>query len=42
LLKAIAANPGNYLEKKNLDITTRAGRETTMFAVHRLARTSPQ
>ena len=42
LLTAIAANPGNYLERKNLDMTTRAGRETTMFAVHRLARTSPQ
>jgi soluble lytic murein transglycosylase len=42
LLKAIATNPGGYLDKKNLDVKTRAGRETTMFAVHRLARASPQ
>ena len=42
LLAAIAANPAGYLEKKTFDAKTRAGRETAMFAVHRLARNSPQ
>jgi soluble lytic murein transglycosylase len=41
-LTAIASNPGGFLEKKSFDFKTRAGRETTMFAVYRLARTSPQ
>jgi soluble lytic murein transglycosylase len=41
-LTAIASNPGGFLEKKGFDFKTRAGRETTMFAVYRLARTSPQ
>jgi soluble lytic murein transglycosylase len=42
VLKAVAANPAAYLEKKTFDVKSRAGRETTMFAVHRLARNSPQ
>jgi soluble lytic murein transglycosylase len=42
LLKTVAANPAAYLEKKNFDTKSRAGRETAMFAVHRLARNSPQ
>jgi soluble lytic murein transglycosylase len=40
-LGMIAANPGGYLERRHLDHKSRAGRETTMFAVHRLARISP-
>ncbi|MFN7085162.1 MAG: transglycosylase SLT domain-containing protein [Burkholderiales bacterium] len=40
-LSAIASNPAAYLERRHLDFKSRAGRETTMFAVHRLARTSP-
>ena len=42
LLTAIAANPGNFLDRKGFEVKTRAGRETAMFAVHRLARSSPQ
>jgi soluble lytic murein transglycosylase len=42
ILTAIAANPGGYLERKAFDVKSRAARETAMFAVHRLARTSPQ
>lgn len=42
LLVAIASNPRSYLEKKTLDFKRRAGRETTMFAVYRLARSAPQ
>lgn len=42
VLTAVAANPAGYLEKKNFDAKSRAGRETAMFAVHRLARNSPQ
>ena len=42
LLTAIATNPAGYLDKKNFDVKSRAGREVAMFAVHRLARTSPQ
>lgn len=42
LLGSIATNPRGYLEKKKLDFKTRAGREATMFAVHRLARSAPQ
>jgi soluble lytic murein transglycosylase len=41
LLTSIASNPRGYLEKKSFDFRSRAGRETTMFAVHRLARSSP-
>ena len=40
-LAAIASNPRGYLEKKHFDFKSRAGRETTMFAVHRLARSAP-
>jgi soluble lytic murein transglycosylase len=42
VLTTIASNPGGFLEKKSFDFKTRAGRETAMFAVHRLARTSPR
>jgi soluble lytic murein transglycosylase len=41
-LAAIAVNAQAFLDKKAPDLGTRAGRETLMFAVHRLARTSPQ
>jgi len=41
LLVAVSSNPRAYLERKSLDFKTRAGRETTMFAVHRLARSAP-
>lgn len=41
LLNAISSNPASYLERRNFDFQRRAGRETTMFAVYRLARTSP-
>ena len=41
-LESVFSNPAGYLEQKNLSHRTRAGRETAMFAVHRLARTSPQ
>lgn len=41
LLSSISSNPAGYLERRNFDFRRRAGRETTMFAVHRLARTSP-
>jgi soluble lytic murein transglycosylase len=40
-LRAVAANPAGYLERRNLDFKSRAGRETVIFAAHRLARTSP-
>ena len=40
-LSKIAINPQAYLERKKFDLKTRAGRETVMFAVHRLARTAP-
>ncbi|MBI3068258.1 MAG: transglycosylase, partial [Betaproteobacteria bacterium] len=42
VLEAIASNPTRYLDKRAFDLGSRAGRETVMFAVHRLARTSPQ
>lgn len=42
VLAAVASNPRGYLDRKVLDFKTRAGRETAMFAVYRLARTSPQ
>src|SRR3990172_7048982 len=41
-LSGIAVNPRAYLDRGTLNPKTRAGRETVMFAVHRLARTSPQ
>ncbi len=40
LLSSISSNPAGYLAKRNFDFRSRAGRETTMFAVYRLARTS--
>ncbi|MGQ0751866.1 MAG: transglycosylase SLT domain-containing protein [Betaproteobacteria bacterium] len=42
LLGAISANPRAFLDRKSFDFKNRAGRETVMFAVHRLARSSPQ
>ena len=41
-LEAVSVNPAGYLERKKLDYKLRATRETVMFAVHRLARTSAQ
>ncbi len=41
VLEGISSNPGGYLERKTLNLKTRAGREAVLFAVHRLARTSP-
>jgi soluble lytic murein transglycosylase len=41
LLTTISSNPAAYLDKQNFELKSRAGRETAMFAVHRLARTSP-
>jgi len=41
-LEAVFSDPAKYLEQKNLNLKHRAVRETLMFAVHRLARTSPQ
>ena len=40
-LAAIAVNPQAYLDRGNFNLKSRAGRETVMFAVHRLARTAP-
>src|SRR3954468_14711270 len=37
----IAVNPQAYLERRNYNLQTRGGRETVMYAVHRLARTAP-
>ena len=37
----IAVNAQRFLDRKAFNLRTRAGRETVMFAVHRLARTSP-
>jgi soluble lytic murein transglycosylase len=42
LLESVAANPAAYLERAHFSLKTRAGRETVLFAVHRLARTSAQ
>jgi soluble lytic murein transglycosylase len=43
LLQGIASNPGGYLERPQaFNLKSRAGREAVLFAVHRLARTSPQ
>ena len=41
-LSLIFSNPAGYLEKQQLDPRTRGGRETVMFAVARLGRSSPQ
>jgi soluble lytic murein transglycosylase len=41
MLSRIAVNPQAYLDRKAFNLKTRAGRETVMFAVHRLARTAP-
>ena len=38
---AIAVNAQRFLDKKAFNLKTRDGRETVMFAVHRLARTAP-
>lgn len=38
---AIAVNPQAYLERKNFNLKSRAGRESVMYAVQRLARTAP-
>jgi soluble lytic murein transglycosylase len=43
LLENVASNPAGYLEKvQSPNLKSRAARETVLFAVHRLARTSPQ
>jgi soluble lytic murein transglycosylase len=41
-LTLITSNPAGFLEKQRFELGTRAGRETVMYAAHRLARTSPQ
>jgi len=41
-LAAISGNPSAHLNDLRSDLKSRAARETTMFAVYRLARTSPQ
>jgi len=41
-LTAILGNPSAQLSDNRADFKTRGGREATMFAVYRLARTSPQ
>jgi len=41
-LTAISGNPGAYLNNLRSDHKSRGARETTMFAVYRLARSSPQ
>ena len=41
-LTLITSNPAGYLEKQQFDLKSRTGRETAMYAAHRLARTSPQ
>ena len=40
-LSGIAVNAQAYLDKKKFNFKTRAGRETVLFAAHRLARTAP-
>jgi soluble lytic murein transglycosylase len=40
-LERAASNPAGYLERQSHNLKTRAGRETVMFAVHRLARVAP-
>ncbi len=41
-LSAIYSNPAGYLGRSHGSLNSRGARETTMFAVYRLARTSPQ
>lgn len=41
-LSRIAVNPQAYLDRKAFDLKSRAGRETLIYAVQRLARTTPQ
>ena len=41
VLESVATNPAGYLDKQKFHLKSRAGRETVLFAVHRLARTSP-
>jgi len=41
ILEAARANPAGYLERRQFSLKYRGGRETVMFAAHRLARTSP-
>ena len=40
-LSAISGNPAAYLGNSRVDMKSRGGREAMMFAVYRLARTSP-
>lgn len=42
VLASISGNPSAYLNEPRSELRTRAARETVMFAVHRLARSSPQ
>ncbi len=42
LLSAISGNPAGHLNNTKVELKTRGGREAAMFAVYRLARTSPQ
>ena len=42
VLESISTNAAGYLERQKFNLKTRAGRETVIFAVHRLARTSAQ
>ncbi len=41
-LTLITSNPAGFLEKQQFDLGFRAGRETAMYAAHRLARSAPQ
>ncbi len=41
VLSGVAVNPQAYLDRKTFNLKSRAGRETVMYAVHRLARTAP-
>jgi len=42
VLTSISGNPAAYLNDLRTDLKSRASRETAIFAVHRLARSSPQ
>jgi soluble lytic murein transglycosylase len=43
VLESIATNPAGFLERRSpLHLKSRAARESVLFAVHRLARTSPR
>ena len=42
VLTLISGNPGGYLDRQQFDLKSRGGREAVMFAVYRLARSSPQ